>query len=895
MLLVQSAALAGDCQKTGTVCADSTPCKNIDGVLACLQGAKVPAGAVTIGAACWQYTDTYQCVAGEVVNDCAAISAVPGCGQVGSTCSSTDFNGACMVYTDTYQCNANAGPPAGATQTGVSFTILSQAEDTSACQSLANNPTCSLARKTCIDGPGTRNINGLDVTEACWAWSSAYNCVSNQGQDFCAPLQTQPGCTLTKSTCKATAWDGSCLAYDEIFDCNEPPASPLPPNVTQIGSSFTVTSDTIDTSPCNAYASNPQCTLSGKTCTQGAGTRNINGEDITKECWAWSYNYTCVSASAQNYCTPIATAAGCTRSSRTCNATAWDGSCLSYADDYQCTSAQPTPLPAQVTQLATQYSIASDTIDAAQCTPLKNNAACTLASHVCTSTGGTRNVNGLDVTKDCWGWTDTYTCKGSTGQNACAPLEKAGTCTLAGKTCAATAWDGSCLSYTEQFHCSSSAGSPPPPEVTLISTHFTIAQNQLDTSRCAQYAANPNCTLLSNPCTQGAGTRNINGLDVTEACWQYTPTYSCSQAVATAPGSNTNCQALQNDPTCTPQGTRCVDTLPDGACGVQDVTYQCMTSPGTSQAVTTCGSGVCMNGVCSGPTTSPDTHFGQVVAAMEAGREMGNYLDPSNLQLFKGQASSCEVKLGGMGNCCAAQGDPGRATNAYAIAGMKYFVNEAIRAYGSPYMYDTLFQFQLVSPETMASLSGGGAAAAQEAAGESGLAATGTVAGEAIAGNSVSAFGIQATISSTGAVELAVCVPCIAAAIAIYMIEQWLQCSQNDQMTAMRKSANLCTFVGSWCSQKTLGSCAAKSEGYCCYNSVLARVIEEQGRAQLGKGYGDPKSPDCSGFTEAELGKLDFSQMDLSAFIQQINPAALETTLATQRVEKAVQQKSTPR
>ncbi len=61
-----------------------------------------------------------------------------------------------------------------------------------------------------------------------------------------------------------------------------------------------------------------------------------------------------------------------------------------------------------------------------------------------------------------------------------------------------------------------------------------------------------------------------------------------------------------------------------------------------------------------------------------------------------------------------------------------------------------------------------------------------------------------------------------------------------------------------------------RKESSCCFNSRLARIINEQGRAQLGKGWGSQKHPDCSGFTAAELEKLDFSKIDLSEFIAEI-------------------------
>lgn len=41
---------------------------------------------------------------------------------------------------------------------------------------------------------------------------------------------------------------------------------------------------------------------------------------------------------------------------------------------------------------------------------------------------------------------------------------------------------------------------------------------------------------------------------------------------------------------------------------------------------------------------------------------------------------------------------------------------------------------------------------------------------------------------------------------------------------------------------------------------------------QVGRGWGAAKSPDCSGFTVAELQSLNFSAMDLTEFYASIVP-----------------------
>lgn len=76
---------------------------------------------------------------------------------------------------------------------------------------------------------------------------------------------------------------------------------------------------------------------------------------------------------------------------------------------------------------------------------------------------------------------------------------------------------------------------------------------------------------------------------------------------------------------------------------------------------------------------------------------------------------------------------------------------------------------------------------------------------------------------------------------------------------------NRCVKVGTYCSKKVpvLG-CLTKKTTFCCFGNKLSRVVQEQGRRQLGKGFGDPKNPICEGLSPEEMSRLDFSKMDLT-------------------------------
>ena len=77
-----------------------------------------------------------------------------------------------------------------------------------------------------------------------------------------------------------------------------------------------------------------------------------------------------------------------------------------------------------------------------------------------------------------------------------------------------------------------------------------------------------------------------------------------------------------------------------------------------------------------------------------------------------------------------------------------------------------------------------------------------------------------------------------------------------------------CHQVGEYCSEKWLSVCVQKKKTYCCFGSALARIIGEQGRQQLGIGWGTPKSPECRGFTPEEFQKLDFDKIDFSEWFE---------------------------
>lgn len=115
--------------------------------------------------------------------------------------------------------------------------------------------------------------------------------------------------------------------------------------------------------------------------------------------------------------------------------------------------------------------------------------------------------------------------------------------------------------------------------------------------------------------------------------------------------------------------------------------------------------------------------------------------------------------------------------------------------------------------------------------------------------------------------------------VATMIIQMIYACEDEEyELTSNRDMGN-CHYVGSYCKSKVLGACIEKRKTYCCYQSPLSRIMNEQIRLQgdiLGiefDGFGTAKEPKCTGVPLDKIDKIDWDRIDLSEWI-----AILETT-----------------
>ena len=79
-------------------------------------------------------------------------------------------------------------------------------------------------------------------------------------------------------------------------------------------------------------------------------------------------------------------------------------------------------------------------------------------------------------------------------------------------------------------------------------------------------------------------------------------------------------------------------------------------------------------------------------------------------------------------------------------------------------------------------------------------------------------------------------------------------CEQSELELGAKQQLKVCHYVGAYCASDVIGICIEKQDSYCCYDSPLARIMQEQIRKQgVEGGWGSAKHPKCGGLYTTEL------------------------------------------
>lgn len=727
--------------------------------------------------------------------------------------------------------------------------------------SAAGNEECVVTSRVCVEPGETRLVDGVPVTRDCWSWRETYACLSpdTESVDGCSTLRADaeesgPGkCVLREKTCAKEIADAEggtvCLAYKQTWACDV--RIELPPVNAEWTKSTVESEESVDESQCGSLNARVDCTKGEVRCTQKGCERLFYcAEKVADGC-------------------SILEAGGCTITQKPVCSEALDATCTLKVGEAVCRG----DLPEGVVEAGnasvedeTTVNVGAPMPDVKGCTELVSQKSdegmrCTQISQVCVDKNPpVRVINGVPYRAACWGYERVYRCERTEPASTCGGLQQTEGCEEIERVCIKSGENG-CEKERVVYNCGRVQDVDPKDAELIESVDVITGVVEVDT--CGELQENKICRKTAEVCTQPGGTKIVNGRPVTKDCWASEITFTCGSGSGEA-AVDDGCAGLEARGECRLSETKCLGTNEAGVCTMLTKTFTCA---GAFEEVVTgevCDGQLCIAGVCE--TVSPETSedFVEAAAILEIIRQAGVYGDVTGDMLFKGTVSGCTTKMMGF-SCCRSdvEGAAGTMNNSALGLGLQVGIDaggELIKWLGSPYVYDILNGFESTQGVLQA-LYG--------------------TAGSGVYEPSLSYYGVSVGVSSAGSLTLEFSPMGFMASVALEMAAEYFSCTDEDRMHALRKSRGLCHYVGSFCDKTSGLGCLEKKESWVCFNSRIARTVQEQGRKQLGIGWGTPESPNARGFTLEEFQSLDFTKMDLSAVISEVaSQAARNGTLA---------------
>jgi conjugal transfer mating pair stabilization protein TraN len=387
----------------------------------------------------------------------------------------------------------------------------------------------------------------------------------------------------------------------------------------------------------------------------------------------------------------------------------------------------------------------------------------------------------------------------------------------------------------------------------------------------------------------------------------------CAQS-GTNPESS--CGTYESDPSCGFISQQCLLSSTDGTCYMHEETWDCGTDIEIPDTIITkelnCSGPVrCMGADCINPNNTQSQSFNRALASLHAAQFMtmdmncvqADGTDNVTCEIFGGEPYECKVAVGGAADCCDVPSNVspksylhtllqlgtmttslfGLETND-AVMGAYHDVHDGVvdgvSAVLKPFTsyadniaglavnmvetyYTQIFMdwlkdrikevIQEMIQELLASTAENMAAEAAQAAAADALAETAkdqaTNQLASAVGSAVSVVGMIYTIY----------------VVAMMVVQAIYACEEEEFMLASKKDVKACHKVGSYCKSDSIIGCIEKREVYCCYNSPLSRIINEQIQYQTGNAdpWGTPEAPQCAGLDMSEVTNVDWTKVDL--------------------------------
>ena len=378
-----------------------------------------------------------------------------------------------------------------------------------------------------------------------------------------------------------------------------------------------------------------------------------------------------------------------------------------------------------------------------------------------------------------------------------------------------------------------------------------------------------------------------------------------------------DCPALEQDPGCGFIKSACVEGATDnrGVCFLFEETWDCGTLKSIPaldrlQTIDCAGPVRCMGSDCAAFASEQSGDFSKAVAALQSVQMAVSDMQCSSggqCRVFSGQAHECKRAVGGIVNCCttpegislgnyldlvfavskidnALMGlDRGSAirgaweTLREPVTSTWSAVKESFTSVANNLMGNTAAsatdsaaqlatrtftqELMVQTAEWAAQLFGDAAVNALFST-TTGAAA---VSGGAVADGAVLQLGGGAAWLGTAMVV--VMYVYIIYTVVMILIKLIWTCEQEEFELGAKRELRACHRVGSYCKKDVLSWCVEKRESYCCFNTPLARIMNEQIRPQLGRDWGEAEAPECFGINVADLARVDWNRVNLDEWL----------------------------
>jgi conjugal transfer mating pair stabilization protein TraN len=337
-----------------------------------------------------------------------------------------------------------------------------------------------------------------------------------------------------------------------------------------------------------------------------------------------------------------------------------------------------------------------------------------------------------------------------------------------------------------------------------------------------------------------------------------------------------DCKSLK-DQGCVLYSQKCTDLN----CDNYEYTYRCGGTGNIKsyeKAYNCLGDVKCMGTECKDALYSANTDFASAAAATEV---LNQYrADSTNTEIFPGEEQVC---MSNPKDCCETP-DGGMSIGDYVQLGRSTIqayslLNGGSAATWASYADAFTYASTLGESGTLSGLTGIGSSAnsvnivtSVESVGSTGGATLESMGYTASyqSGGTVVYSGASSAVSALATIATVATIAFVIYTIASYVYNWVYQCEEEDVVTSQKDGMRLCHELGRRCVSEEYGICFRQETVFCCYNSILARVLHEQARPQINKPWGSPEEPNCGGFTPGELASIDFSKIDLSEYMQYV-------------------------